>query len=335
MFKQAAILSWAVVLTWATLGANTSLGQDWARKMFDSTEHKFGAVARGAKVEHRFTITNLYEEDAHIASVRSSCGCTTPTVEKRDLKTFEKAELVAVFNTRTFEGDKNATLTVTFDKPFFAEVQVQISGYIRKDVVLDPGLVDFGSINQGTPVEKRIVVNYAGRSDWKITDVQTANQQITAQLTEISRQNGQVKYDLLVRLTADAPAGYIKEQLLLMTNDSRSKQLPVDVEGHVTPSVSVSPASLHMGVLQPGQKVTKQLVVKAQKEFRIKGMKCEDGAFSFDQNDDSKSLHIVPVTFVAGDKTGKVTQKICIETDIGDLGKLECQVYALVVEARE
>ncbi|MGE0608453.1 MAG: DUF1573 domain-containing protein, partial [Pirellulales bacterium] len=189
MFKKASMLAWGAVMTVAACCPSLGLAQEWARKMFDSTEIKFGAVARGAKVEHRFTITNLYEEDVHISNVRSSCGCTTPTVDKRDLKTFEKTELVAVFNTRTFEGDKNATVTVTFDKPFSAEVQVQVSGYIRKDVVLDPGLVDFGAINQGTPVEKRIVVNYAGRSDWKITDVQTANDRITAQLTETSRQN--------------------------------------------------------------------------------------------------------------------------------------------------
>ena len=45
-------------------------GQDWAKAMFDHTSHDFGVVARGAKVEHRFVIENIYEEDAHIQSVR-------------------------------------------------------------------------------------------------------------------------------------------------------------------------------------------------------------------------------------------------------------------------
>lgn len=330
VFKKAFLLACMAILGWTSTG----LAQEWARKMFDGTEHKFGTVARGAKAEHRFTITNLYEEDAHIASVRSSCGCTSPQVTKDTLKTFEKSELVAVFNTRSFQGEKNATVTVQFDKPFFAEVQIQVSGYIRTDVVLEPGLVDFGSTPQGTPVEKRIGVTYAGRGDWKIMDVQTANAHISAQLTETGRTASQVTYDLIVKLAGDSPAGYIKEQLFLVTNDTRAKQMPVDVEGHVAPSVSVSPLSLHMGVLQPGQKVTKQLVVKAKQEFHIMDVQCDDECFTFEKPAEAKSLHIIPVTFAAGDKLGKVSQKIRIATDLGDPAKLECVVYALVVEPR-
>ena len=38
------------------------LGQQWAKEMFDHTSHDFGTVARGAKMEHRFTLENIYEE---------------------------------------------------------------------------------------------------------------------------------------------------------------------------------------------------------------------------------------------------------------------------------
>ena len=37
------------------------------------------------------------------------------------------------------------------------------------------------------------------------------------------------------------------------------------------PGITVSPTALFMGVVQPGQKVTKQLVVKGKKPFRILG----------------------------------------------------------------
>src|SRR5687767_9627208 len=107
--------------------------------MFQTTEHDFGTVARGAKAEFAFEFENLYEEDLHVAKVYSSCGCTTPAIEKRDLKTFEKAQILATYNTRAFLGQKSATITVVFDKPQYAEVQLEVSGYIRSDVVLEPG----------------------------------------------------------------------------------------------------------------------------------------------------------------------------------------------------
>ena len=98
--------------------------QEWARKMFTVTSHNFGTVAKGSKTEYRFVFRNIYEENLHVVGVRTSCGCTSPTITKQDLATHETAEIVATFNTRTFLGQHGATLTVTFDKPFYAEVQL-------------------------------------------------------------------------------------------------------------------------------------------------------------------------------------------------------------------
>ena len=64
---------------WCCFAPRRPRRQDWARKMFDdTTTHDFGVVARGAKAEHRFVIENIYEEDAHIKSVTSSCQCSKP-----------------------------------------------------------------------------------------------------------------------------------------------------------------------------------------------------------------------------------------------------------------
>jgi len=59
------------------LGSTVS-AQTWAEKMFQERTHDFGDVARGAKAEFRYELTNLYEEEVHISSVTSTCGCTTP-----------------------------------------------------------------------------------------------------------------------------------------------------------------------------------------------------------------------------------------------------------------
>ena len=66
--------------------------KEWAQKMFQATSHDFGHVARGAKAEFAFELQNSYEEDIHIADVRTSCGCTTPTITKPTLKSWEKGK---------------------------------------------------------------------------------------------------------------------------------------------------------------------------------------------------------------------------------------------------
>ena len=89
------------------------------------------------------------------------------------LKTWEKGAIRAKYNSRAHIGKKSATITVVIDRPYPAEVQLTVTGYIRSDVVLHPGSVNVGEVDAGTSVLKTIEINYAGRNDWKITNVET------------------------------------------------------------------------------------------------------------------------------------------------------------------
>ena len=86
-----------------------------------------------------------------------------------------------------------------------------------------------------------------------------------------------------------------------------------------------------MGVVEPGQKVTKQLVVKGKKPFRILSITCDDKSFMFGDSADKtpKTLHLIPVSFVAGKTSGKVSRTIKIETDLGESSP-ELAAYAVV-----
>ncbi len=300
--------------------------------MFNTTSHDFGTVAKGSKAEFRFQVKNLYEEDAHIQGVRSSCGCTTPQITRADLKTFETGEIVAEFNTRNFTGHKSATLTVTFDKPFHAEVQLQITGFIRSDVVTQPGAIDFGTLDQGAATVQQLHVSYAGRDDWRIIDAKTADPWYEVEMTETARGNGRVAYDLKVRLTADAPVGYVKDQLILVTNDAQAREFPVDMHGRVTADITVSPTKLFLGVVQPGQKVTKNLIVRGKKPFKIVDVECPT-CFQIEPSTEAKTVHLIPVVFTAGEEAGRVTQKISIHTDQGNVVPA-FTAFAEVVEPR-
>lgn len=321
-----------VLLVSLLLAGPQACAQDWAIKMFDSTSHDFGVVARGTKAEYRFQLKNLYEEDVHILGVRSSCGCTTPHITRSDLKTFETGEIVAEFNTKDFQGTKQATIDVTLDKPFHAVVQLRVAGFIRTDVVMQPGAIDMGSVDLGSAAEKRMQVTYTGRDDWKILDVKTTDPHFEVELTEVARGGGKIVYQLLVRLKKDAPVGYIKDQLLLVTSDPRARELPVNLEGRVVPGITISPAKWFIGVVHPGDRVTKNLVVTGKKPFRILDVKCPDKSFSVEPSKDSKSVHLLKVVFTAGEDPGRVAQKISIRTDQGE-NVVQASAFAEVVKS--
>lgn len=325
MLRQALLTGFLVL---AATGSGS--GQEWARKMFDVTSHDFGAVARGSKVEYRFTVTNLYVEDVHISGVRSSCGCTSPTITKQTLKTYETSEIVATFNTRTFLGQKSATLTVTFSKPFPAEAQLHVKGYIRSDVVLDPSSVDFGTISTGAGQEQTVDIQYAGRDSWELREVKSASPYLDAELIPKERAAGRVGYSLVVRLKDNAPAGYLREQLTLLTNDAKAPEFPVIVEARIEAALSVSPSPLVLGVIEPGQTITKKLVVRGKQPFKITGIVCEDDCLAVETSDESKPVHLIPVTFQAGAEPGKFEAVIHVHTDLAQGGDIDISALAEV-----
>lgn len=301
------------------LAPGEAAAQEWARKMFAETSHNFGTVARGSKTEHRFTFRNIYKEDIHISGVRTSCGCTSPVVTKDLLKTHETAEVVATFNTRTFLGQHGATLTVTIDQPYYAEVQLRVDGNIRSDVTFEPPFIDLGNVDLGKGAQQTVQVMRTGSTPWQIVDVRSANSMFEVTLSKPQRTATQTLYDLTLSLKPEAEPGYINSELILVTNDPRAEQIPMDVEGRVVAAVTVSPQLLAMGVVKPGETVTKNLVVRANRPFRVVDVACGDACVSCTVPDREAAVQILPITFTAGEGNalGRIEREVQVATSLG------------------
>jgi hypothetical protein len=64
--------------------------------------------------------------------------------------------------------------------------------------------------------------------------------------------------------------------------------------------------------------VTKNVVVRANRDFCITGIACEDGCLTCEPRTTPAKVHILPVTFQAGPAAGRVEQQLKISTDLGD-----------------
>jgi hypothetical protein len=320
-------LAISLLLVWPSAGS----AKEWAKKMFQVTSHDYGHVARGAKAEFAFELQNLYEEDVHIVDVRTSCGCTTPTITKPTLKTWEKGSIVATLNTRSFVGQRSSTLTVVIDKPYYAEVHLTIAGYIHSDVDFQPGVAALGDIEQGSGGQQNVTVTYRGWGNWQISDVRSANPHLEVELGDPLRQQGLVSYKMTVRLKPDAPAGILQDQLTLMTNDQRMPTVVLPVEARVTPPLAVNPSPLMFGTLAPGQSATKQIVLTAKQPFRLLSITSDAEAIQFKAAYDvEKKVHLVPVTVVAPQRPGDFHYSVTIETDLASAGTTTCLVRGTV-----
>jgi len=312
-----------VSLFFVILGFSASpvFAQKWANDMFSVKNYDFGQVSHGAKAEYEFEVYNPYVEDVQISSISTSCSCTSVSMQNRTIKTYETGKILAHFNTDKFYGSKSATITVVISKPYSAVIQLNVKGYIRSDLVFQPGSVDFGAIYPGEPQEKQVLLSYTGRGDWKILGATCSNPNITVQPIELQRQRGNVSYKLNVNLASGAPNGYINDRITLKTNDGQGQGIQLMVQGLVKSNIMVSPASLMMGTLEPGQEIVKQLVIRGDKPFKIKKITCQNPNFSFvfpdEANSVAKTIHVIPVKFKADttNMQANIVETIKIETD--------------------
>jgi len=322
-------MSWITRFTSAALLSIisvTCVADDWAKKMFTETDHDFRTVGRGTKSEFHFELKNVFKEDVHIASVRTSCGCTTPIVTKDTLKSYETGAVIAKFNTETHIGEKSAVLTVVFDRPFYAEVQLTVRGNIRTDVTFTPAEVNFGESAEAEVRQSEVVITHTGPANWEIKDVRSHCGDLTVRLEPAQRKPGMVSYRMLVDMKSSMPVGDIRERLTLITNDPRFPTIEMAVSGRVRPSLEVSPVAVGLGTMKPGQTVEKRLVVRADQEFGVNEIYCGDERFTFEMPEGKKKLHFVKMSFTAGDEPAQIAQKVRIISDLNNGKFTECIV---------
>ena len=304
--------------------------QQWANQMFESTIHDFGAVSRNAKAEYAFTFENKYQEDLHIASVRSSCGCTKPIVSNPIVRPGERGEVLAQFNTRSFIGQKSALITVVLDQPYYAEVQLTVTGKIRSDIVTDPGEVQFGEVPIGQQRAVTVKISYAGRPDWKILDVRGQSDHLEVRLDQEPAGGNIITYSMSVKLKETAPAGEMQEEIVVVTNDRQNDKFSLPVKANIRPPISISPAIVSLGSVTAQSVAKDRIIVRGDKPFAITEIVCEDSRVQFQVPSGERPIHIVPFTFTADGRTGEIREQVVVKTSLGKSMVGECKILAKV-----
>lgn len=82
---------------------------------FESTDHDFGTINEGDKVEHVYTFKNVGEADLVVTSAKPSCGCTVPSYTETPVKPGGTGEIKAIFDSTGKPGMQQKTITVTMN----------------------------------------------------------------------------------------------------------------------------------------------------------------------------------------------------------------------------
>ena len=302
--------------------------EEWAREMIDKDQLSinYKSVAKGQDVSFKIRVRNKYKEDMQITSLATSCGCISWDENRGGtllpapivIPSGKEQVITLRLDTIRHQGEqKNKRATITFLNTAVNPLQgrgtatVLVEGYIRSDVVLEPGSVNFGSVDPEKGAEQRISVNYAGRPDWKLVSAKCSSPHLTTDFVEKSRVVGpitSVRYELIVKLKESAPVGQLRDQLILVTDDANNPQIPVQVDARVESDIIVTDANF--GTLTPGKPKSIKVIVRYTK-LPVKAFKIEkfertrdDSSIKIEKSADFKPLHAFTLTFTPPNEPG-------------------------------
>jgi hypothetical protein len=303
------------------LGASAAPGQQaWAEKMFQGNlTHDFGNVPRGAQLFHQFTITNIYAVRMEITGVKSGCGCVTATPVQRVLEPRESTKIDVNMDARRFTGSKTVGIRVSVGPDFISSAELKVTANSRADIVFNPGQVTFGPVVRGQTPSQTIDVEYAGALAWQVSDVVAKDLPLDVSLKEMYRRPGQVGYQVRVTLKPDAPVGPLKEEIFLKTNDPASPLVPILVEATLQSAITVAPPVLTLGSVEVGKPLTRRVVVRGSRPFRILGVDGTGEGITLEPSS-AATATVQIVTFKCQfDKPGEFKRELKIKTDLQNL----------------
>jgi hypothetical protein len=303
------------------LGSSAALAQssDWANKLFladnGTTTHDFGSVPRGALLYHRFPMRNIYAVPLEIVNVRASCGCVTATPSAQVFQPQQEGYLEVMMDAHRFTGPKSVTVFLTVGPQYTSTASLRISANSRADVVFNPGQVNFGVVQRGQSPTQIVEVEYAGALDWRVSEVARNGAPLDVVLEEWYRRPGQVGYRVRATLKADAPAGPLKHEIHLKTNDPASPLVPLLIEAVVQAPLTVVPNTLALGDVKIGEQVTRRFVVRGTQPFKVVAVEGAGEDVQVDLPASAAPVQVVTLKFQPA-KAGDVHRQLRIKTDL-------------------
>lgn len=189
--------------------------------------YDFGEAPSGESVQAPFTLHNEGDEPLTISYVRTSCGCTTTALEKRELAPGEETSLVATLSLKGRSGPQSKHLTIGSNDPDHPDRQALIQGAAVCYLTISPSLIYLSSIPQGQAVTRTVEITSGNNTPFQILSIQASHPDLAVQVIATNSN----AYRLEVTIPSSWPAGRIDESLRIHTDHPKAPLLTCGIAG--------------------------------------------------------------------------------------------------------
>jgi hypothetical protein len=320
-----------VLLVGLSASASASAGT-WGQGLFDEVSKDFGSVPRGPMLTHHFRVVNRTQQVVNVSSVRVSCGCVTATAMKTKLAPNEETTIYATMDTTRFSGPKSVTIFVQFDAPNFDEVRLYVQANGRNDFTVSPDTLSLGQVKRGNEATASTTVTFYGHTGAKIVEAKGESNYVQPTFVEEKRTDYEVVYKLTAKLRSDTPVGKWYTVVWLTTNVNTLTKVRVPLTVEVESPLTVSPGLLALGTVKTGEDVTRRVIVRGVKPFKVLEVQGGDADLQVKPiSDDAREVHVLTLRMKPA-KAGVIDKTLSVVTDLKEDNEIDFKVNVAVAE---
>lgn len=225
-----------------------------------------------------FKFRNVGGGPLTITSVKPSCGCTVPELDKTVFEPDETGTIKVEFDPKNKQGNLSRTIQVFTDSVSTPATTITVRSHVKPIVIIDPhSVVNFASVEKGQGGTMDLKVQ--GRfTEFEVTRASTddpLNFDVEVVKGGEVEVDGEKLYESIVRVTLkkDAKPGQLRAEISVRTNDERKPIFSVSAVARVLGDLELSPARMTLGRLTVGDEFEREIRVTSRsgKAFELTG----------------------------------------------------------------
>jgi hypothetical protein len=173
------VICWRVL---AATGVSILMGLPAVALTWGKTSLDFTMEAGGGELVAEFPFKNEGAGTVTIGELKSSCGCSTPTVKSRTVAPRESGVVKVVYAAGDRVGPQSARLTVTTDEAGVAPVVLLLKIDIQPALTFAPRLSHWSRADGAVP--RTVAIKQTSKSAVRILAVKPANDALAAELKQ-------------------------------------------------------------------------------------------------------------------------------------------------------
>jgi hypothetical protein len=275
------------------------------RVQFVETEHDFGDVWQGEKVEHSFVFKNVGSGTLEITDVRAGCACTAVLVSREGtgdsgdaprsaeaenrFRPGESGYIKVVLNTAGKRHQTESSVAAHTNDPLNPVVALRVKANVRIAVEVTPSQAYFGRVSKGSSLTREIRIRTTEEPAFEILEATSSNPHVQfdlARLDPVAGDESTTSYLLKISLDIEGMAygEEIKDAIVLKTTSKQRPSIEIRVDAMVTGDVFLAPTTLRFAPLYPKGEMIRYLILRnnGQDDVDILEVKSEIPGLSFE-----------------------------------------------------